>query len=252
MKKLLLTSLFAIGLISFASAQCTPGPEYGNGVYPDTTTNFIFGCKDVAYEQVISIKVPKDTVIDTLLFSQQLEITAVFDYVKVNSLDGLPNGFAMECNPNNCEFQGNNVGCVVISGTTSDVGTHPLTFHLTAYLNAVLPMPLPPIAMDQPYTLDSYKIVIVEDCGTIGLNDLTKNVTVKVYPNPATDIVTISDLSEYGVKNIHLFNAEGKIVQTYFTESESVSIHTSTFAPGVYFIKVMQNGGQETIRLIID
>lgn len=249
MKKILLTCLFAIGMISLSNAQCTPGPEYGNGVYPDTITNFVLGCKDVPYEQIISIKVPADTTIDTTLLGQNLTINAVFNYIEILNLQGLPSGYSLACNPNDCVFPGNDVGCAVISGTTSDVGTYNLTFELNADLSAVTPFGS--ISIEQPYTLESYKI-IVEDCGSSGILEESKNATVAIYPNPTSDVVTISNLSQYGVKNIHFYTSEGKAVKTFFTESESVSIQASDFPSGIYFVKIMQNGGQETIRLVIE
>lgn len=255
MKKILLALMLILGGISFSNAQCTPGPEYGNGIYPDTTTNLIFGCKDVPYEQVISIKVPMDTVIDTNLMGQNLTINAVFDYIEVLDVEGLPNGLSFACNPNDCKFPGNDVGCAVISGTTSEVGTHELLFKLEAHLNAQVPL-VGNLPLDQPYDLDSYRIIILDsespECEGLGIETLTESATVKVFPNPATDIVTISNLPKYGVKNIHIYNVEGKVIHTYFTESESLSIHTSTFKAGAYFIKVMKNNGSETIKLIIE
>lgn len=253
MKKILLALTFVLGGITFSNAQCTPGPEYGNGIYPDTTTNFIFGCKDIPYEQVISIKVPADTTIDTNLMGQNLTIDAVFDYIEVLDVEGLPTGFSFACAPNDCKFPGNNVGCAVITGTTTEVGTHELLFKLEAHLNAQVPL-VGNMPIDQPYNLDSYKIVILEgeDCENLGIETLTKNASVQVFPNPATDIVTISNLPKYGTKNIHIYNIEGKVIHTYFTESESLSIRTSTFKSGVYFIRVMKNNGSETIKLIIE
>lgn len=249
MRNILLTCVFAVGLTTLLNAQCTPGPEYGNGVYPDTITNFVLGCKDVPYEQVISIQVPADTIIDTTIMGQQLTLTAEFNYILIDEVHGLPSGYSLACNPNDCKFLGDDVGCAVISGTTSDVGTYNLTFELNADLSAVTPFGS--ISIEQPYTLESYKI-IVEDCGSSGILEESKNVTVSVYPNPTSDVVTLSNLSQYGVKNIHIYTSEGKAVKTFFTESESVSIQASDFPSGIYFVKIMQNGGQETIRLVIE
>lgn len=251
MRNILLTCVFAVGLTTLLNAQCTPGPEYGNGVYPDTITNFILGCKDVPYEQVISIQVPADTIIDTTIMGQQLTLTAEFNYILIDEVHGLPSGYSLACNPNDCKFLGDDVGCAVITGSTSDVGTHNLTFDLVANLSGNIPGLPNPMVIDHDYSLEAYKI-IVEDCSQSGIMEESKNVTVSVYPNPTSDVVTLSNLSQYGVKNIHIYTSEGKAVKTFFTESESVSIETSSFPAGVYFVKVMQNGGQETIRLVIE
>lgn len=249
MKKLLLSSFMLLGLSLAANAQCTPGPNYGNGIYPDTTTNFVRGCKNVPYEQVVSIKVPADTAIT---FSG-INLNADFVHIKVNSVVGLPTGFSMVCNPSDSTFLGNDVGCAKISGTTSEVGTHNITFNLTARLSATVPM-VGPQTINQPYTLTSYRIIIDETCSnTTAINTLTNNASFDVYPNPTKGDVSISGLVNDGsIKNIHIFNAEGKVVKTLFTENEAFTFSTDQFKSGVYFVKVMQKNTQETVKLIIE
>ncbi len=248
MKKVFLLALTAVFTANFASAQCTPGPNYGNGIYPDTTTNFVHGCKDQPYEQVISIKVPADT---NIVYNG-VSVTAHFNYIKVNSVTGLPTGLSMACNPNNCTFLGNNVGCAVISGTTSQVGTHNLVFDLTANLTTD---PIPIIGaqtINQPYTLTSYRIVI-DDCGPGKIDEVTTNASFKVFPNPTSGNVTIANLSEVGVaKSIHLLNVEGKVIRTYFTTENELHFSTEELTNGVYFVKVMQKNSTEIVKLIVE
>ncbi|OJX35915.1 MAG: hypothetical protein BGO87_05435 [Flavobacteriia bacterium 40-80] len=248
MRKILLSCLFTAGFSAIAAAQCTPGPNYGNGIYPDTTTNFVRGCKNTPYEQVVSIKVPADTAITYAGTS----ITAHFNYIEVQGVSGLPTGFDMQCNPNNCKFLGNDVGCAVIAGTTSEVGTHNLTFSLNANLTTD-PLPVVgPQTINQPYQLTSYRIIIDEECTTSTTN-LTNNASFEVFPNPAKGLVTISNLSDDGsVKSIHIFNAEGKVVKTFFTENNSIQFLSSNFTSGIYFVKVIQKNTQETVKLIIE
>jgi hypothetical protein len=54
------------------------------------------------------------------------------------------------------------------------------------------------------------------------------------------------------VKNIHIINAEGKTIKTISTEKESVSFSTESIKTGIYFVKVMQQGSQETVKLVIE
>lgn len=247
MRKILLSCLLAAGFSAIAVAQCTPGPNYGNGIYPDTTTNFVRGCKNTPYEQVVSIKVPADTTIT--IMSQS--IVADFNYIRVDSVAGLPTGFTMACNPNNCKFLGNDVGCAAITGTTSEVGTHNLTFYLTANLTGNVPV-LGPQTIDQPYNLTSYKIIIDEEC-TLNTTHLTNKASFEIFPNPAHGVVTISNLLNDGsAKSIHVFNAEGKVVKTFFTENNSIQFLSNNFTSGIYFVKVIQQNTQETVKLIIE
>jgi hypothetical protein len=79
------------------------------------------------------------------------------------------------------------------------------------------------------------------------------NASFNVYPNPTQGSVTISKLINDGnVKNIHIINAEGKTIKTISTEKESVSFSTESIKTGIYFVKVMQQGSQETVKLVIE
>lgn len=242
MKKFLLALLVVFGAVNLANAQCTPGEEFGNGIYPDTTTNFVQGCKGVPYEQIVSILVPSDTVVADLG-----DAPADFEFIRVDDVTGLPDGLTFECSPNDCTFLPLDPGCAIIHGTTNEVGTHNLIFELTAkvVIGGIVPV-------EDEQTLESYRIII-EDCESVNINELIKEeVSFEVFPNPATEIINITNLDTYGVKNIHIFNAEGKAVHTVFTENESVSINLSNLNAGIYFIKVMQNGKHETVQVIVE
>src|SRR5690554_2524741 len=242
MKKILLMCSFVMGLSAVASAQCTPGPQFGNGIYPDTITNLVKGCKGVPYEQVVSVRVPKDTV---AAFQGQT-VTAKFNYIKIDSVQGMPAGLNYACNPSSCSFPGESDGCAIITGTTSLVGVHGLTFYLTANVK------LPIIGdLDQPQVFSGYRIEI-EECSTASLPLVNVVTSFDVYPNPAKGSVTVSNLSEFGGKNIHIFNTEGKVVKTIFTDKDAVTFSTEALETGIYFVKVMQNNTQETVKLVIE
>jgi hypothetical protein len=140
MKKFLLSVIALTSLSITAIAQCTPGPNYANGVYPDSATNFVSGCKDVPYEQVISFKIPKDTAVNY----QGANVTATIQSIKLLNVTGLPTGFTLDCSTSNCKFLGNTTGCAVIHGTTSQVGLHNVTFYLETTASISLgPIPVP-------------------------------------------------------------------------------------------------------------
>lgn len=247
MKKILLSCAFLAGFTAAAIAQCTPGPNYANGVYPDSATNFVSGCKDVPYEQVISLKIPADTNVNY----QGTNVTATIQSIELLSVTGLPTGFTLDCSTSNCKFNGGTTGCAVIQGTTSEVGLHNITFYLKTTASVSLgPIPVP---VTQNDTLDYYKILI-EDCGGVGVASIVmNNASFDVYPNPAKGNVTISKLMNDGnVKNIHIINAEGKTIKTISTEKESVSFSTESIKAGIYFVKVIQQGSQETVKLVIE
>jgi photosystem II stability/assembly factor-like uncharacterized protein len=106
-------------------------------------------------------------------------------------------------------------------------------------------------------TNGSYAVVITSvacsdtsECttfSTIGLNE-NELATFLLYPNPATDFVTISNI-EAG-STISLVDLTGKTVSQVIAGSTAVNVETSNFTPGVYFVTV--SGLNGTQKLIIE
>lgn len=71
--------------------------------------------------------------------------------------------------------------------------------------------------------------------------DFSEN-TVKIYPNPVKDILTISEIA--GTNAIEIYNVYGQLVyQQQISFKNSVSIHVSQLHSGIYFLRMMGGGG---------
>ncbi|MBQ8957721.1 MAG: T9SS type A sorting domain-containing protein [Bacteroidales bacterium] len=68
---------------------------------------------------------------------------------------------------------------------------------------------------------------------------------VEIYPNPAKDFITIAS---QGQQNIKVFNALGQHVDEWVAEGDLVTVSTSKYANGVYFVQI---GDKEVRRLVI-
>jgi len=68
--------------------------------------------------------------------------------------------------------------------------------------------------------------------------------SVKVYPNPADGIVTISAKAE--IKSVQLYDLQGRLLQSGSGNTLNISNRTS----GVYFVKVMTNKGMKVDKLV--
>ena len=86
--------------------------------------------------------------------------------------------------------------------------------------------------------------------GTVsGINDIVKN-SIKLYPNPANEILYIA--LEHASK-LEIINASGQIVESTNVKSETTSINVSHLNSGIYFVKVIDNAGNVgTQKLIIE
>lgn len=111
------------------------------------------------------------------------------------------------------------------------------------------------------YTLDSgtsgsvsqgvqqpYEIMVVT-----GVDErLGIELTMKVYPNPTTDFLTLhhnnSDLSELAYQ---LCDMNGRLLESKILESSETTISMSRYAPSAYFLKVIQNNKEiKTFKII--
>jgi endoglucanase len=84
--------------------------------------------------------------------------------------------------------------------------------------------------------------------------ETSRNNGFSIYPNPASDVVTIEmEGSQIGEKTISFYNSVGQIVKTikYF-EPKSVEIDISDLNKGLYFVEVKAgNGLKQTTKLVV-
>jgi hypothetical protein len=90
--------------------------------------------------------------------------------------------------------------------------------------------------------------------GTITVNstmslDTSDRLGLKIFPNPVSSGYVSLKTSISGIKNVELFDLNGKIVLK--TSINTNKLNVSAINPGVYFIKLSVNGVNETSKLII-
>ncbi|MCB9335073.1 MAG: T9SS type A sorting domain-containing protein [Flavobacteriales bacterium] len=82
------------------------------------------------------------------------------------------------------------------------------------------------------------------DC-VASVNSFDKEVSLKVYPNPASDFITIETVDK--ISEIKLFNQVGEEV----LNTKELIIDVSDFPIGVYFLQVSTSKGVKSQRVII-
>jgi len=75
-----------------------------------------------------------------------------------------------------------------------------------------------------------------------GLNETMEN-KVSIYPNPATDIITISLLKEK-ISEVKIYSIDGVIQSTYKSNSNNVSCDISELSNGLYIVSIVLDNGQ--------
>jgi hypothetical protein len=237
MKKTLLFLSFIAFLSVRAFAQCTPATVSNPGIYPDSATNFMPAYQGQAYNQLITVKVPADTL--------QSGIPIPIASIKLNSIVGLPQGLSYSCVPSNCDFPGGATNCAVISGTTNDpVGVYTLTITVEPFIGT------PPFVISNgPETISYYKIVVNPANAIESLNANNFSVSQNM-PNPSDNTTDIYyTLTSKADIDIRLMNAIGKEVQRIKTNgnpgTNKYTLNTENLPQGIYFYSLFN--GQTTV-----
>jgi hypothetical protein len=240
MKNLLLLVILFTAVFSFGQTCVI---DTGNTIYGVSPSPDSIPCveRGVPYQQAIQILVPPS-------FSG-----VDIDSFKVNNVSGIPAGLSYQCNPVRCVFKGNEKACVSFYGTTTvAAGSYDLGFSGTAYVKFNgIPTQYPLTEQNAAQAGFALRVDVIEpgaECrpaatgiaGTKGLN-----AHVKVYPNPAVDVlnVTISTASVLD-GTIEIMDALGRTVASravFLNTAENITFNTSGYAKGMYAVVIKSN-----------
>ena len=263
--------LFTLVLIStfnfFMNSQCTPVPLSEGFIVPDTSTETIYNGDtvtllksvepNVAYETIIQVRVPKDTVVDYLGNT----VLADFDNVILDSISNMPSGLSYACNPFTCAFNGQSDGCVKLSGTvaTSDTGVYRLILNITANMLINGFIPVAQAAKDSTFLLAVGVAPDTSGGSGSGVNAMIfKNITqLDVFPNPLQDKGRVSFyVKERSDVELRIVDMLGNIVHKRNFNSahglKTLSVNTKEFSNGVYFISLTNGIDAVTKKVMIN
>jgi len=82
-----------------------------------------------------------------------------------------------------------------------------------------------------------------------GINKIENKYQLKIYPNPATNSITID--SDRRIENISIFTIQGAIVTNKSVQEKSMQVNTSQLSNGIYIISITDDLGQKHIEKII-
>ncbi len=244
MKKFSTAVIFLLITFSFAEAQvCTPvWVDTGYGINPDTTINLPPAYAGSAYDAVAQFKTPASTLVNGLPIT--------IDHVVLTDVTGLSTipasiPFYFQCNPADCSFAADSVGCVRIQGTPTLPGTYELTIQTNVYITPFFFLPFP---------TPGYRIVVNYPLGNADISNSKFNVS-KNEPNPAvsgTNIyVTLEKTENFSVRISNV--VAGAIFSAVVNGKKGINmfnIDASLFSPGIYFYTV-SNGVQAVTRKMV-
>lgn len=94
--------------------------------------------------------------------------------------------------------------------------------------------------------VEDYTISVFDDSG---LDELTLNENINVYPNPAKNVLNIS--ANGIITNVRIFNTIGQLIEEVKTENNFISVNTADYTTGIYFIEITTGNGKVTEKLNI-
>ncbi len=82
----------------------------------------------------------------------------------------------------------------------------------------------------------------------VGINELNQN-SVNVFPNPATDNITVQANSN--IKQIYIYNVTGQLVINQTVNTKKITLSVSGLSTGVYSLKAILDNGTFTKKIVI-
>lgn len=268
MKKIFLPIFLLISSISFAQAPCVPGTLTTTGnsyILPDAITNFKEACVNEYYEQIVYMKVPKDT---SLGF-----VSATIDsFVISKNVTGMPVGLTVEGVPGilpaspsdpktnfeRMKIKGDSLACLKISGiiaTSNAPGNYNLIIPIRAYMKIGGFVPL-----DSAINLSTYSINVkpTGTCFPASISNLDKYSfdLIGNSPNPFTENTTISFQSAVNKNyDLKIMNAMGAVVYSEKVKSQTgmnyVNINGSQFSSGMYMIILSDDKNRLSHKMLV-
>jgi hypothetical protein len=87
-------------------------------------------------------------------------------------------------------------------------------------------------------------------CQALGTSEFGWMYEVKLYPNPASDFVSIS-INDELPDAFAVYNTLGQLVKQVKVSTEAdLTINTESFAQGVYFVKITKDKATKTVQFI--
>ncbi|WP_339614541.1 T9SS type A sorting domain-containing protein, partial [uncultured Winogradskyella sp.] len=86
----------------------------------------------------------------------------------------------------------------------------------------------------------------------LGVSDFTLSDAISLYPNPATDVIKIKNISDLKLEGIRIYDINGRLVAHHKVRdtSNNQSINVSELASGIYMLQIYSNQANTIKRII--
>lgn len=208
-------------------------------------------------------------------FYSMTELTTLASFNKVSSGNTLPTPISVSpiSNPGVEQEQYesvlvsiSNVTCTVLPNTygdwkVKDASTYAITIGGDLYpytpvvgnlynVTGVMSASTPTTGTITYWTL-SPRMASDISASTVGVNELSNNHSLQLYPNPSTGLVNIKFDNIESVKSVEVLDVMGRVLVS-IKESDVQQIDLSALSKGLYFMQILTDKGNYSSRLLIE
>ncbi len=265
-KTLLLLCAFALTTLSLHAQICARDSSVLKDTFfisprPYTPAYQVYGlapaCIGQPYSQSVTIKIPPMYTYQGL----QINITNA-NIATTNAITGLPAGITYSCDPPNCVFNANTLGCILLYGTPNNPAQAPDTFDLKIKANivgtvfgapATIPIDFPgPIAPGNYYL----RLFAAGNCLSAAYDFGSPITSIKNTPNPFGQQTLIEVQSAVaGGFHFEVFNLVGQRVHTQMVEmttgSNQFTFDAGQLPAGRYYYSLSNASGKVSRMMVV-
>jgi hypothetical protein len=257
----LITLLFILANQGIAQDPvCEPDTSYADdlpGVYPGPYHPVLF--PDGGIEDIACINHPFEltltAVIKDSIDFQGLQIKLNYLEIEEDGFLNLPEGLNYACNPPNCKFEANTLGCMILTGTPLDVnavGTYDLQLKSTIVaLNGLITVTdtLPGFLIPDSHYYLELEGEDSENCQELSVNDLfLEDLGFELLNNPVSDQISVEfNLRTSSDFRLELLDLNGRVLlsktgkgkgyqRQNLDASALTSLRSGGQGPGAYYL----------------
>jgi beta-glucanase (GH16 family) len=106
--------------------------------------------------------------------------------------------------------------------------------------------------IDPTFTQSTMEIdyVRIYQESNLGTGEVNSEVKLNVFPNPAQNQTTIHSPKEALGQKVFVYDILGQLINNFVLHSQSTSIDTSNWSPGIYFLQRRGRQTTETYKII--
>jgi hypothetical protein len=96
------------------------------------------------------------------------------------------------------------------------------------------------------------EVIVDGDCNFLSLGE-EQFAELSVYPNPATDVINIANPSNLGELGVEMLDINGRVVyasSSLLMNTDAATVDISRFERGVYTLRIFNNDGQSTFKVV--